>query len=68
MLVKLAKEEKLPYPIQTFAIGAEDSPDIMAARKVKPPTLRQTQAPTEIIYHGRYHQSVCVSGSRTHRQ
>ena len=33
-LVKLAKEEKLKYPIQTFAIGAEDSPDILAARKV----------------------------------
>ncbi|KAL7382719.1 hypothetical protein ABVT39_026959 [Epinephelus coioides] len=34
MLVKLAKEEKLPYPIQTFSIGSEDSPDIIAARKV----------------------------------
>ncbi|KAM6959009.1 asparagine synthetase [glutamine-hydrolyzing] [Aplochiton taeniatus] len=33
-LVKLAKEEKLKYPIQTYAIGAEDSPDILAARKV----------------------------------
>ncbi|KAJ3609172.1 hypothetical protein NHX12_023696 [Muraenolepis orangiensis] len=33
-LVKLAKEENLPYPIQTFAIGTEDSPDIIAARKV----------------------------------
>ncbi|KAM4630640.1 asparagine synthetase [glutamine-hydrolyzing] [Polymixia lowei] len=33
-LVKLAKEEKLQYPIQTFAIGAEDGPDIIAARKV----------------------------------
>lgn len=33
-LVKLAKEEKLPYPIQTFAIGSDDSPDIVAARKV----------------------------------
>ncbi|XP_029023272.1 asparagine synthetase [glutamine-hydrolyzing] [Betta splendens] len=33
-LVKLAKEEKLQYPIQTFAIGSEDSPDIIAARKV----------------------------------
>ncbi|XP_029920108.1 asparagine synthetase [glutamine-hydrolyzing] [Myripristis murdjan] len=33
-LVKLAKEEKLQYPIQTFSIGAEDSPDIIAARKV----------------------------------
>ncbi|CAN9504158.1 unnamed protein product [Ophioblennius macclurei] len=33
-LVKLAKEEKLQYPIQTFAIGADDSPDILAARKV----------------------------------
>ena len=39
-LVKLSKEEKLKYPIQTFAIGAEDSPDILAARKVKP--LQQT--------------------------
>ncbi|XP_066531082.1 asparagine synthetase [glutamine-hydrolyzing]-like [Hoplias malabaricus] len=33
-LVKLAKEEQLKYPIQTFAIGAEDSPDVAAARKV----------------------------------
>lgn len=33
-LVKLAKEQELQYPIQTFAIGAEDSPDIAAARKV----------------------------------
>ncbi|XP_036421689.1 asparagine synthetase [glutamine-hydrolyzing]-like [Colossoma macropomum] len=33
-LVKLAKEKQLPYPIQTFAIGTEDSPDIAAARKV----------------------------------
>ncbi|XP_063225721.1 asparagine synthetase [glutamine-hydrolyzing] [Bacillus rossius redtenbacheri] len=34
LTVKLAKEEKLPYKIQTFAIGMEDSPDIVAARKV----------------------------------
>uniref|UniRef100_A0A3P9KZA7 Asparagine synthetase [glutamine-hydrolyzing] n=1 Tax=Oryzias latipes TaxID=8090 RepID=A0A3P9KZA7_ORYLA len=34
LLVKLAKEEKLPYKIQTFSIGSEDSPDILAARKV----------------------------------
>ncbi|XP_049332391.1 asparagine synthetase [glutamine-hydrolyzing]-like isoform X1 [Astyanax mexicanus] len=33
-LVKLSKEQELQYPIQTFAIGAEDSPDIAAARKV----------------------------------
>ncbi|XP_028316629.1 asparagine synthetase [glutamine-hydrolyzing] isoform X2 [Gouania willdenowi] len=33
-LVKLATEEKLPYPIQTFSIGTDDSPDILAARKV----------------------------------
>ncbi|XP_036421881.1 asparagine synthetase [glutamine-hydrolyzing]-like [Colossoma macropomum] len=33
-LVKLAKEENLKYPIQTFSIGAEDSPDAIAARKV----------------------------------
>lgn len=39
-LVKLAKEEKLPYPIQTFAIGSGDSPDIVAARKVCPSLIR----------------------------
>lgn len=39
-LVKLAKEEKLPYPIQTFAIGSDDSPDIVAARKVCPSLIR----------------------------
>ncbi|KAM3596773.1 uncharacterized protein V6R79_020549 [Siganus canaliculatus] len=33
-LVKLAKEEKVQYPIQTFSIGSEDSPDVKAARKV----------------------------------
>ncbi|XP_053718504.1 asparagine synthetase [glutamine-hydrolyzing] isoform X1 [Synchiropus splendidus] len=33
-LVKLSKEWKLPYPIQTFSIGSKDSPDILAARKV----------------------------------
>ncbi|RXN11307.1 asparagine--tRNA cytoplasmic [Labeo rohita] len=32
--VKLSKEEQLPYPIQTFAIGADNSPDVAAARKV----------------------------------
>lgn len=40
-LVKLAKEEKLSYPIQTFSIGSEDSPDILAARKVSPPPERE---------------------------
>ncbi|KAM9738058.1 LOW QUALITY PROTEIN: asparagine synthetase [glutamine-hydrolyzing] [Menidia menidia] len=34
MLMKLAAEEKLPYRLQTFSIGAEDSPDVLAARKV----------------------------------
>ncbi|XP_061122973.1 asparagine synthetase [glutamine-hydrolyzing] [Syngnathus typhle] len=33
-LVKLAKQVGLEYPIQTFSIGSEDSPDILAARKV----------------------------------
>ncbi|XP_042369718.1 asparagine synthetase [glutamine-hydrolyzing]-like, partial [Plectropomus leopardus] len=33
-LVKLAKDEKLQYPIQTFSVGSEDSPDVIAARKV----------------------------------
>ncbi len=33
-LVKMAKEEKLKYPIQTFSIGSKDSPDVIAARKV----------------------------------
>lgn len=35
-LTKLAKEEKLQYPLQTFSIGSEDSPDLLAARKVRP--------------------------------
>nr|CAD7572275.1 unnamed protein product [Timema californicum] len=34
LTVQLAKEANLPYKIQTFAIGMEDSPDIVAARKV----------------------------------
>ncbi|XP_050520193.1 asparagine synthetase [glutamine-hydrolyzing] [Daktulosphaira vitifoliae] len=34
ILVKLSKELGLPYPIQTFSIGMEDSPDILAARQV----------------------------------
>ncbi|KAM4725288.1 asparagine synthetase [glutamine-hydrolyzing] isoform 2-T3 [Anableps anableps] len=34
MLVKLSEEEKLPYSIQTFSIGSEDSPDVIAAEKV----------------------------------
>ncbi|XP_038140706.1 asparagine synthetase [glutamine-hydrolyzing] [Cyprinodon tularosa] len=33
-LLKLSKEEKLPYSIQTFSIGSEDSPDVIAAKKV----------------------------------
>ncbi|XP_023665497.1 asparagine synthetase [glutamine-hydrolyzing] [Paramormyrops kingsleyae] len=33
-LMKLAKEEDIKYKIQTFSIGAEDSPDVLAARKV----------------------------------
>lgn len=34
LLVKLVKEENLPYKIQSFAIGMGDSPDIEAARQV----------------------------------
>ncbi|XP_076231024.1 asparagine synthetase [Calliopsis andreniformis] len=34
LLVKHAKEENLPYKIQSFAIGMGDSPDIIAARQV----------------------------------
>ncbi|KAM4028598.1 asparagine synthetase [glutamine-hydrolyzing] [Anomaloglossus baeobatrachus] len=33
-LLKLMRESNLPYPLQTFAIGMEDSPDLLAARKV----------------------------------
>jgi len=43
-LVKLAKEEKLEYPIQTFAIGADDSPDLLAARKVSETTFSMSYA------------------------
>ena len=34
LLVECAKEANLSYPIQTFSIGMEGSPDVMAARKV----------------------------------
>ncbi|XP_033761539.1 asparagine synthetase [glutamine-hydrolyzing]-like [Pecten maximus] len=34
LLVELAKERKLSYPIQTFTIGMQGGTDIMAARKV----------------------------------
>lgn len=34
LLVKLSKEYKLPYKVQSFAIGMGDSPDIRAARQV----------------------------------
>lgn len=34
LLLQLAKDEKLPYEIQTFAIGMNDSPDVIAARLV----------------------------------
>ncbi|MEE6466488.1 hypothetical protein FKM82_006969 [Ascaphus truei] len=33
-LLKLMKELNLPYALQTFAIGRDDSPDLLAARKV----------------------------------
>jgi len=34
LLMKYAKEYNLPYKIQSFAIGMDDSPDIVAARQV----------------------------------
>lgn len=34
LLVKLAKDEGLPYKIQSFAVGMGESPDIIAARQV----------------------------------
>uniref|UniRef100_A0A2K5HKG3 Asparagine synthetase [glutamine-hydrolyzing] n=1 Tax=Colobus angolensis palliatus TaxID=336983 RepID=A0A2K5HKG3_COLAP len=33
-LLKQLKEAQIQYPLQTFAIGMEDSPDLLAARKV----------------------------------
>lgn len=61
-LVKLAKEEKLQYPIQTFSIGSDDSPDVLAARKVAAHIGSEhhevnfsveegIQAVEEVIYH-----------------
>ncbi|XP_072016484.1 asparagine synthetase [glutamine-hydrolyzing]-like [Amphiura filiformis] len=34
LVVSLARETGIKYPIQTFTIGMEDSPDAMAAKKV----------------------------------
>ncbi|KAG8443097.1 hypothetical protein GDO86_011786 [Hymenochirus boettgeri] len=33
-VLKLMKQCSKPYPLQTFAIGMEDSPDLLAAKKV----------------------------------
>lgn len=35
VLLKLMKEMNINYPLQTFAIGMENSPDLLAARKVQ---------------------------------
>lgn len=35
VLLKLMKEINVNYPLQTFAIGMENSPDLLAARKVQ---------------------------------
>ena len=35
LLLKHAQKENLQYPIQTFSIGMEGSPDVIAARKVR---------------------------------
>ncbi|XP_064629129.1 asparagine synthetase [glutamine-hydrolyzing]-like [Lineus longissimus] len=34
LVAKKIKEHHLPYPLQTFSIGMQGSPDVMAARKV----------------------------------
>lgn len=34
LFVRKAKEIGIKYPIQTFSIGMENSPDLLAARKV----------------------------------
>ncbi|XP_041102177.1 asparagine synthetase [glutamine-hydrolyzing] [Polyodon spathula] len=34
LLLKLSREDNFQYPVQTFAIGTADSPDVCAARKV----------------------------------
>uniref|UniRef100_A0A8C0GV68 Asparagine synthetase [glutamine-hydrolyzing] n=1 Tax=Chelonoidis abingdonii TaxID=106734 RepID=A0A8C0GV68_CHEAB len=41
MLLKLMKEARYNYLLQTFAIGMEDSPDLLAARKRGTETLNQ---------------------------
>lgn len=35
IVLKLMKEMNINYPLQTFAIGMENSPDLLAARKVQ---------------------------------
>jgi asparagine synthetase B (glutamine-hydrolysing) len=35
LFVRKAKEIGIKYPVQTFSIGMEGSPDLLAARKVK---------------------------------
>lgn len=66
-LVKLAKEEKLSYPIQTFSIGSEDSPDILAARKVSSPPLRERLSGS-VDGRATLMKSLCLSGGGSYQQ
>lgn len=62
--MKLAKEQELEYPLQTFSIGAQDSPDLLAARKVTPPP-----PPCDLLtFTGRDLCVTCGTGGGAHRQ
>ena len=53
LVLKLAREAGIQYPLQTYTIGVEDSPDVLAARKVKnrDPRLSGSTIPADILLY-----------------
>lgn len=57
LFVRKAKEIGIKYPIQTFSIGMENSPDLLAARKVRVVFLKKYNS-----WFDRYYYSIIYGG------
>ena len=51
LVVKFAKELGLDYPIQTFSVGMEGSPDLVAAKKVDDVLDSPFKIPLKLVFH-----------------
>ena len=51
LVVKYAKELGLDYPIQTFSVGMEGSPDLVAAKKVDNVLDSPFRIPLKSVFH-----------------